>query len=86
MRIALAGSCRLHELRPQRIVINSFSTCVYEAMTLGIPVVASDMPCNREALSDGSRGELVRNGDARDLARGITALLDAPERTDDVCR
>ncbi|MGW6214854.1 glycosyltransferase family 4 protein [Streptomyces sp. NPDC055109] len=67
-------------------VINSFSTCVYEAMTLGIPVVASDMPCNREALGGGSRGELVSNGDARDLARGITAVLDAPERTAELCR
>jgi phosphatidylinositol alpha-mannosyltransferase len=63
-------------------IINSFSTCVYEAMTVGVPVVASDIPCNHDALGGGSRGELVSVGDAADMARGIESVLISPARAD----
>jgi glycosyltransferase involved in cell wall biosynthesis len=57
--------------------INSFSSCLYEAMTVGLPVVASNVPCNTEALGGGARGILAAAGDAQALAEGIaTALLD----------
>lgn len=59
-------------------VINSFSSCVYEAMTLNLPVVASDRACNRDALAEGERGVLTRTGDPEDLARGIVSVLRDP--------
>jgi glycosyltransferase involved in cell wall biosynthesis len=55
--------------------INSFSSCLYEAMTVGLPVVASDVACNRAALGNGVRGVLTRAGDADDLAVGIRSVL-----------
>jgi glycosyltransferase involved in cell wall biosynthesis len=56
-------------------IINSFSSCIYEAMTLAVPVVASDVPCNCDALAGGARGVLTRAGDPDDLARGILTVL-----------
>lgn len=55
--------------------INSFSSCLYEGMVMGLPVVASDVPCNRDALGDGSRGVLTRPEDPDDLAAGIRRVL-----------
>lgn len=55
--------------------INSFSSCLYEAMTVGLPVVASDVPCNTEALGHGERGLLVPAGEPRALAEGIATIL-----------
>jgi glycosyltransferase involved in cell wall biosynthesis len=55
--------------------INSFSTCVYEAMALGVPIVASDVSCNREALGDGERGVLVPPGEPEALAAGLRRVL-----------
>lgn len=59
--------------------INSFSSCVFEAMAVGLPVVASDVACNVEALGGGTRGVLTRAGDTEDLANGIMNLLANPD-------
>lgn len=56
-------------------VINSFSSCLYEAMVMGVAVVASYQPCNRDALDDGVDGLLVRSGDPADLAEAIRTVL-----------
>lgn len=55
--------------------INSFSNCVYEAMTLGLPIVATDVACNLQALGNDERGILVPAGDSEALARGVRELL-----------
>lgn len=52
---------------------------VLEAMAMGLPVVASDLPAVREALPPGG-GILVPPGDARALAEGIAALLTDRDR------
>jgi glycosyltransferase involved in cell wall biosynthesis len=69
---ALMGEC---DVLVDPRTINSFSSCLYEAMTTGLPVVASDMPCNRAALGDGAYGLLTRAGDVRSLADGLHLVL-----------
>jgi glycosyltransferase involved in cell wall biosynthesis len=54
---------------------------VIEAMALGLPVVASDIPALREVVESGRSGDLVPVGDAAALAERLDALLtDAPRR------
>lgn len=59
--------------------------CV-EAMLVGRPIVASDLPSLRTVLGDGTRGALVARGDADALAATIVALLQDPARADSLGR
>jgi glycosyltransferase involved in cell wall biosynthesis len=52
------------------------STVIMEAMAAGVPIVATDIPGNRELLSNGENAWLVKVEDARALA---TALLKAKQ-------
>lgn len=45
------------------------------AMSYGLPVVASDLPANKEVITDGFNGYLFKDGDAADLAQKIIALF-----------
>lgn len=55
---------------------------VIEAMALGLPVIASDIPAVREVLDGGRCGVLVPPGEPRPLANAVLALLDdEPRRT-----
>ncbi|MFC3123605.1 glycosyltransferase family 4 protein [Pseudoroseomonas globiformis] len=56
---------------------------VIEAMHLGLPVVATDMPGLREMILPGKTGDLVPSGDARAFAASLVSLLadDAGLRT-----
>lgn len=51
-----------------------------EALWLGVPVVATDLPGSREALADGALGSLVAPGDPAALATAVLRRLgdDAP--------
>jgi glycosyltransferase involved in cell wall biosynthesis len=49
---------------------------VIEAMALGVPVVASDLPSLREVTEDGTSGLLVPVASPDALARAIERLLD----------
>ncbi len=50
-----------------------------EAMALGIPVVATDVVGNRDALLDGELGMLVPVGDVEAIAAGVLACLEHPD-------
>jgi glycosyltransferase involved in cell wall biosynthesis len=49
-----------------------------EAMSTGIPVIASDAGGSREAFVDGEHGILVRPRDAEGLARAIGKFVSDP--------
>ncbi len=51
------------------------SNSVLEAMAAGVPVVASDIPANREVIEDGRTGYLVRPGDSVAFAQYADRLL-----------
>jgi glycosyltransferase involved in cell wall biosynthesis len=51
-----------------------------EAMALGLPIVASDLPAIREVVEDGRNAVLVPPGSPSDLASAITSLLADPAR------
>jgi glycosyltransferase-like protein len=53
-----------------------------EAMSAGLPVVASDLPVFREFLSPGRDALLVPVDDAPALAGALAAVLDGPELAD----
>jgi glycosyltransferase involved in cell wall biosynthesis len=55
-----------------------FGIALAEAMALGLPVVATDVPACREVLGDGSCGILVRPNDPAAIRRAILDLLDNP--------
>jgi glycosyltransferase involved in cell wall biosynthesis len=55
------------------------SNAVLEYMACGLPVVATDIPGNREALGDHADEQLCEAGDAVSLADKLQTLLRAPE-------
>jgi glycosyltransferase involved in cell wall biosynthesis len=56
-----------------------------EAMKLGVPVIASDIPGHREALELGG-GVLYKLGDVADLASKIEYMLDNPSQKMEIAR
>jgi len=56
----------------------SFPYVILEAMSVGLPIVASDVGGVAEASPDGETGLLVTSGDAHELARALMRLLDDP--------
>ena len=55
------------------------SNAILEAMLSGVPVVASDIPGNRDLVDDGETGRLVPLGDPAAMAAAGSELLEAPE-------
>jgi glycosyltransferase involved in cell wall biosynthesis len=55
------------------------SNAVMEAMSAGLPVVASDIPGNRELIVEGVTGFLVPVGDRGEFARRMNRLLGDPD-------
>jgi glycosyltransferase involved in cell wall biosynthesis len=54
------------------------SNAILEAMAAGLPVVATDIPGNRELVVPHETGLLVKVGDRANLARKIQTLLNDP--------
>lgn len=55
------------------------SNSIMEAMAVGLPVVASDIPPNRELVVDGQTGYLVPVGDRAAFARTALSLIERPD-------
>lgn len=55
-----------------------FPKVILEAMSMQVPVVASDIPANREILLGGELGCLVNNPDPASWASAVNALLANP--------
>jgi glycosyltransferase involved in cell wall biosynthesis len=51
---------------------------IIEAMSSGVPVVASDIPGNRHLINDGTDGQLFPLDDSSALATGLVELIDNP--------
>ena len=60
-------------------VVETFPLAVLEAMSSGLPVVASDVGAVREMIQDGEEGRIISPGDVEALAESLVALADAPE-------
>jgi phosphatidylinositol alpha-mannosyltransferase len=58
----------------------SFGVVLLEAMAAGVPIVCSDLPGYRKVVRPGADALLFEPGDARGLARQVTAVLDDPDR------
>jgi glycosyltransferase involved in cell wall biosynthesis len=53
-------------------------TKLYDAMGVGVPVVASDLPGIAPIVTETGCGVLCDPADPSDIARGIRAVIDAP--------
>jgi glycosyltransferase involved in cell wall biosynthesis len=59
--------------------VEGMPVALMEAMWMGLPAVASDIPANREILCGGRYGRLVASPSAHALADGIIRLAGNPE-------
>ncbi len=59
--------------------IEGFSLTVLESMAAGVPVIATDVGGNREAIQDGVTGFLTPHGDANAITGNILNLLNDPD-------
>ncbi|GFP19595.1 hypothetical protein HKBW3S03_01100 [Candidatus Hakubella thermalkaliphila] len=57
-------------------LIEGFALVIPEALAAGLPVVATDVPGNRDAIVDGYNGLIARARDPQDLAEKILVLLE----------
>jgi glycosyltransferase involved in cell wall biosynthesis len=60
-------------------VVETFPLAVLEAMSAGLPVVASDVGAVREMIVDGEEGRIISPGDVDALVDALAALADAPD-------
>lgn len=56
-----------------------FGTVLVEALAVGLPIIATDVPACREVLCDGKYGKLVPFKDSNALAKEIEAQLNTKE-------
>ncbi len=61
-------------------VYEGLGGALIEALALGLPIVASDLPALREVVRPGENADLVPPTDSAALAAAIVALLDDPAR------
>ena len=57
-----------------------FSGALVEAMMAGIPIIASDIPMNLEAVTDSKTALIFKVGDSQDLFEKMTFALEHPEQ------
>lgn len=61
-----------------------FSNVLSEAMSCGVPVIASDIEENRFLVEDGINGFLVNQKSVQDIARGIEKFLQLNEKSREI--
>jgi len=66
--------------------VDGTSVSLLEALASGLPVLVSDIPGNKEWISDGINGWLFQDGDPGALAEKMITVLDQPERLVEVGR
>ncbi len=74
---ALASvACAVHPLPPEHSIAARFTSPLklFEYMALGLPIVASDLPSVREALTDGTNARLFKPGQPKALAAALQEL------------
>ncbi|MBC8352786.1 MAG: glycosyltransferase [Planctomycetes bacterium] len=57
------------------------SNAIMEAMSVGVPVVTSDIPGNRDLVVPEQTGYLVPVGDSAEMARKTQLIIDDPDRS-----
>jgi glycosyltransferase involved in cell wall biosynthesis len=70
---------RRHHLMLHCTFSEGFPNAITEAMAVGLPVIASDIPPCREVLDNGSCGVLIPTRDPRAVSGAIVRLMDVPE-------
>jgi len=78
--VLAASRCGIATLRPAPNHLESQPIKLFEYMSAGLPVVASDFPLWRGFLLDGACGLCVDPMDPQAIAEAIQSLLDQPER------
>jgi glycosyltransferase involved in cell wall biosynthesis len=63
-----------------------FSTVLMEAMAAGVPIVATDIPGNRELLQPGKSAWFVSSENPADLAEGLVKAYQHPELSKELAR
>ena len=68
------------DLAVQPSLEEGFCNAILEAMAAGLPVVATDVGGNREAVADRETGVLVPPGDSKRLEAAMLDVLTSPDR------
>lgn len=76
---AVVEQYRQHDVLVAPSTYEGFGLVVIEAMSQGLPVVATPVGCAASVVRDGVNGRLVPARDARALAAAVRGLMDAPE-------
>lgn len=95
-RVVMRGPCRDADLLAEysnaavfiapAIGSESFGIVLLEAMSAGLPIVASDIPGYREVVRDGMEAILVPPGDAAALAAAVSRILSEPDLAGELAR
>ncbi len=72
----LQGYYRIADLYVSASHSDGSSVSLMEALGCGTPVLLSDIPGNKEWITEGKEGWLFKDGDVRDLAQGILHAVD----------
>jgi glycosyltransferase involved in cell wall biosynthesis len=66
--------------------VDGSSVSLMEALACGLPCLVSDIPGNREWITEGDNGWLFRDGDADHLAEKILAAISQREKLSEIGR
>lgn len=64
--------------------VDGSSVSLMEALACGLPALVSDIPANREWVTDGENGRLFRDGDVNDLAAKIIWAIENRKSLDKI--
>jgi glycosyltransferase involved in cell wall biosynthesis len=79
----VAGILKASDIYVHSTTSDGFGIAACEAMAVGLPVIASDVPGLAQVV--GPAGVLFPPGDDRALARELQALLSSPKRRQEMC-